>query len=200
MGHEPATVERLDRALLSARRALTLPELTSMPLPELDRGIDPAKALACMAIADLLHDQPDRTVTVKDVAGALSLEHSTVSRLLADTEALGLISRTADTEDRRRTTVTLTPMGQHVVGEIVAIRTWALSEVLAEWPDEDLGRLAELIEGFSAAVRQNLERVILDATERFTLHTDQRSRTRPAEPGAAIRPAGGEGSTMRASE
>jgi DNA-binding MarR family transcriptional regulator len=186
MGHEPGTIERLDRALLSARRALTLPEISALPLPELDRTIDPAKALACMAIADLVHDQPNRTVTVKDVAAALTLEHSTASRLLADTEALGLLSRASDPQDRRRTSVSLTPTGQHVVEEIVAIRNWALSEVLAQWPDEDVRRFSELIEEFTEALRVNLDQVIVAAAERFSVGTGPGART-PQGSSSAVR-------------
>ncbi len=186
MGHETESVARLDRALLSARRAVSLPEIAALPLPELDRSLDPAKALACMAIADLMQDQPDRTVTVKDVAAALTLEHSTASRLLADTEALGLLRRASDPQDRRRTSVSLTPTGQHVVEQIVAIRNWALSEVLADWQDADLLRFAELIEGFTQALRSNLDRVILQASDRFRVGTGPDART-PAGSSSADR-------------
>ncbi len=94
--HDAHAVERLDRALLGIRKAVTLSDITSMPLPELPGGLDLAKAMACMAIADLISDEPDRIVTVKDVAQSLALEHSTASRLLADTEAEGLIERGID--------------------------------------------------------------------------------------------------------
>ena len=167
MEHEPATIERLDRALLLARRAVTLPELSSLPLPELDRTLDPAKALACMAVADLTKAHPGRTVTVKDVAAALALEHSTASRLLSDTEALGLMARDSDPQDRRRTSVTLTPTGQHVVRQIAEIRNWALGELLAQWPKQDVVKFAELIEGFTDALNRELQPLILRAAEQF---------------------------------
>ena len=171
MGHDPGALERLDRALLLARRAVTLPELSSLPLPELDRALDPAKALACLAVADLVKADPDRTVTVKDVAAALALEHSTASRLLSDTAALGLVERGSDPQDRRRTSVTLTATGEHIVQEVSEIRHWALGEVLAQWPEQDVLRFAELIEGFTDALSRNLEAVILQAAERFRLST-----------------------------
>jgi DNA-binding MarR family transcriptional regulator len=165
--HDAHTVERLDRALLGIRKAVTLSDITSMPLPELPGGLDLAKAMACMAIADLVSDEPDRIVTVKDVAQSLALEHSTASRLLADTEAEGLIERGVDPTDRRRTSVRLTDVGQRSVARILATRTWALDALLADWSAEDVDGFADYVERFIATMQQRLDTVIGAAMTRF---------------------------------
>lgn len=161
--HDAHAVERLDRALLGIRRAVTLSEITSMPLPELPDGLDLAKAMGCMAIADLMAEEPDRIVTVKDVAQSLALEHSTASRLLADTESEGLLERHTDPTDRRRTSVRLTEVGQRSVERIVATRTWALDALLADWSEADIDRFADYVERFTTTMRERLDSVIAEA-------------------------------------
>ena len=166
--HDPAVIERLDRALLRMRRTVVRPEITSVPIPALQRAVDLAKVMACLVIADLQDlEGPHRAVTVKDVAAALELEHSTASRLLTETEAEGLIVRSTDPTDRRRTVVELTATGQAVVEQSSAIRVWAIDSMLSEWPSQDLATFTELVERFSATIESRSEVVLRAAIQRF---------------------------------
>jgi DNA-binding MarR family transcriptional regulator len=166
--HDPVLIERLDRALLRMRRAVVRPESTSVPIPALQRTVDLAKIMACLAIADLQDpEDPLRPVTVKDVAAALSLEHSTTSRLLADTEAEDLIRRTTDSQDRRRTVVHLTSTGQVVVEQSATIRTWSIDALLADWTPQELSTFTELIEKFSATIDERSAQVMAAGIQRF---------------------------------
>ena len=82
------------------------------------------------------------TVTVKDVADELDLEHSTVSRLLGEMEDDGLVTRGADPADRRRTTVALTDLGRAVVADATTMTRFFTRLMLSEWPREDVEPLA----------------------------------------------------------
>ncbi len=166
--HDPAVIARLDRALLRMRRTVVRPEVTSVPIPALQRTVDLAKVMACLAIGDLQGlQEPPRPVTVKDVAAALELEHSTASRLLTEAEAEGLILRSTDPSDRRRTVVELTAGGQAVVQQSSAIRGWAIDAMLSEWSAPDLATFTELIERFSATIESRSGVVLRDALQRF---------------------------------
>lgn len=168
LAHDPAVIERLDRALLRMRRTVVRPEITSVPIPALGRTVDLAKVMACLVIADLQAlEDPAPPVTVKDVAAALELEHSTASRLLTEAEAEGLVIRRTDPTDRRRTVAELTSTGQAVVEQSSAIRAWAIDAMLSEWPATDLTAFTELVERFSATIETHSEAVLRAALQRF---------------------------------
>ncbi len=159
--HDAALVERLDRALLQMRRTVVRPPTAQVPIPALQRTVDVAKVAACLAVGDLeALDDSAVPASVKDVAAALSLEHSTASRLLVETEAEGLIARTVDPRDRRRTVVHLTDTGRAVVAQSVSIRTWAMDAFLSDWSARELRDFTELVEKFSASIAARHDEVI----------------------------------------
>ena len=192
--HDPLVLQRLDRALLRMRRSVVRPEITVVPIPALDRSVDLAKVMACLAVSDLnaLAD-PHPTVSVKDVAAALELDHSTASRLLVDMEAEGLIARSSDPVDRRRTVVELTSTGQAVVQQSSAIRTWAIDLMLAEWSETDLAEFTRLVERFGSTVESRMRLVIEAAIERVSHPGPAGSGVDLGEhlPGRMVGPAGG---------
>jgi DNA-binding MarR family transcriptional regulator len=65
-----------------------------------------------VAVLEQLRDGP---LVVGDLAGRLGLTLSTVSGLLADLDHAGLIDRTPDKADRRRTIVAISPGNKEVV-------------------------------------------------------------------------------------
>lgn len=166
--HDPALIERLDRALLRMRRTVVRAGTNAVPIPALQHPVDLAKVLACLAVCDMAAlESPPQPVTVKDVALALSLDHSTASRLLAETEAEGLVRRTTDPVDRRRTIVSLTGTGDMVVSQSSAIRAWAIDLMLAEWDSAEMDTFAELIEKFTQTIDTRADAVIRAAQEHF---------------------------------
>jgi DNA-binding MarR family transcriptional regulator len=184
LAHDAAVVARLDRAVLGIRRAVLRPELASLPIPALQKRVDFAKVLACFAIAELHADAPQGPpVSVKDVARSLELEHSTTSRLLGDAEAEGLVQRTTDPQDRRRTLVRLTDTGRIVVEQSAAIRMWAIDRVLAEWSSEEIVDLAENLERFAATAAHRTASVFQAAAVEFGL-----ADRRPPDPGPVPHP------------
>lgn len=166
MTHASRTVAitQLGHALMGLRRSMARPPVTELPVPGLGRRVDLAKVLACVALRELGTDQP--TVAVKDLAGHLQLEHSTASRLMGEAEDEGLVVRTADDVDRRRTMVSLTETGQRVADGATAAQTAFFSILLSDWPDADVAELARLLEQLRHTVEQrrvDLQALAMDA-------------------------------------
>jgi DNA-binding MarR family transcriptional regulator len=148
-----------------------------VPVPSLGRQLDIAKIFACDAVADLSAD--GATVTVKDVAAALDLEHSTVSRLLGEVEEDGLVVRGSDPSDRRRTTIALTDLGRAVVSDATAMTRFFTRLLLSEWPREDVESLSRLMGRLAETVHSKLDELPVQAMAEFC-------RVHPeATPGAA---------------
>jgi DNA-binding MarR family transcriptional regulator len=123
----------------------------------LERGLHPV----VMTIAKL---EPVRTT---DLAAALALKTSTISRHLARLEQLGLVQRTGDPSDARASLLTLSDEGHHTH----AVLTGAWQDILAE-------QLALAGSGDAGALARQLDQV----TRAFELlplptDTDERART-----------------------
>ena len=147
-------VDTLDRAFRGLRKSMIRPPAGSVPVPALGRQLDMAKIFACDAVAELSETQD--TVSVKDVATLLDLEHSTVSRLLGEIEDDGLIVRGVDPADRRRTTISLTYLGRAVVADATAMSRFFTRILLADWDREDVEALTTLMSRLSRTVHERL--------------------------------------------
>jgi DNA-binding MarR family transcriptional regulator len=115
----------------------------------LERGLHPV----VMTIAKL---EPVRT---GELAQALALKSSTVSRHLARLEELDLVRRVVDPDDKRASLLTLSPSGHRTHAQLNA--TWAeiLSEQLEAAGGENAGTIAAHLHQLVAA----LELIPLDA-------------------------------------
>jgi len=150
-----ALVDTLDKALRRLRKSMIRPPAGLVPVPALGRQLDIAKIFACDAVAELSATQ--QTVTVKDVAATLDLEHSTVSRLLGEIEDDGLVVRGSDATDRRRTTIALTDLGRAVVSDATAMTRFFTRLLLADWPRDDVEELSRLMGRLAETVHSKLE-------------------------------------------
>ncbi len=135
---------RLDHSLMSLRHILVRPVTTGLPIPSLGRSVDFAKVAACEAVAQCAAGSV--SPSVKDLASLLHLDHSTMSRVLADAESEGLVVRATDETDRRRTVVELTTDGASLVDDGVALRTWFMGQLLQDWSEGDVTLLTDLLE------------------------------------------------------
>lgn len=140
-------VARLDHTLQRMRRVVLRPPGVGIPIPGLGRPVDIAKVLACEAVSDLsLHVCP---VTVTDVAHAMQLERSTVSRLLSDCESEGLIQRVRVPDDGRRVGLEVTDDGRTAIRGSAQIRSDFLSYVTQSFDHADMTSLVTLLERFA---------------------------------------------------
>jgi DNA-binding MarR family transcriptional regulator len=85
------------------------------------------------------------TVRPSDVAHALSVDVSTVSRQVKQLEAAGLVARHADPSDGRASDLSLTRAGNEALERLRRARRQLLAEVVSGWADEDQQALARLL-------------------------------------------------------
>ena len=124
------------------RRLVTRPPSASVPMPGLGRPVDLSKVLACEAVAELSRGGP---VTITDLSTAMHLERSTVSRIVGEAEAEGLVERSTHPDDGRMVTVTVTPLGQQVVDFVQGLRVGYLRHATDVFSDAEIQTLAELL-------------------------------------------------------
>jgi DNA-binding MarR family transcriptional regulator len=84
-------------------------------------------------------------VRASDVAQALGLDKSTVSRGLTQLETLGLIERVGDPDDGRARLLRLTEIGASRFGAMRAQRQADFRAILDRWETPDLADLARLL-------------------------------------------------------
>ena len=69
----------------------------------------------------LLNRKPELPLTPADLADRAGVTRATMTGLLDGLEADGLVTRTGQTEDRRRISVSLTPKALDVLGELMPV-------------------------------------------------------------------------------
>jgi MarR family transcriptional regulator, transcriptional regulator for hemolysin len=88
-----------------------------------------------------------------ELAASLSLDRSSVVRLLDALELSGLVARCEDPADRRAKSLVLTPRGRRTVDQVERMSQDTRDVVLGEVTDEDFTRSLRLLE----AVRDRLQ-------------------------------------------
>lgn len=83
----------------------------------------------------IVHLGTDGPSSVKDVAGALRLDHATVTPLLQRMESRGLLDRTRDPADRRSSLLDLTDAGREILADSEQIKCVITADLGLD-PDE----------------------------------------------------------------
>jgi DNA-binding MarR family transcriptional regulator len=112
--HE-ATLRTVVEAPAASRRAFSTEVRREFALNEL-----PLQVLSALALYGPLGGT--------EIATRLALSRGSVSSLLADLAARGLVTTVADARDRRRRTAQLTPAGQGVVADFIERAARALGD------------------------------------------------------------------------
>ncbi len=143
----------LDRALLELRRLVNRPGYRHRLLGPLGRRVELSTVRVLHAI-----DQAPTPPSIGTVAMTLAIDPSTASRLVEQRVKDGLLERSPDPDDRRRSVLRLTPSGHALLAELAASRIEMLSEVTEDWSSTDLRTLERLLErltdGFDAYEEQ----------------------------------------------
>ena len=156
-------------------QAINRPEATAARAAVTTAAATPANAALVGALFDLIitlrRDQigpsaatpvlvrlaADGSMRSCDLAHALHLDQSTVSRHVASLETDGLVQRTPLEEDRRAHRLELTPAGMQAAHAAIADRVGRFEAAVADWPEDDIARLARLltalVDGLSAQER-----------------------------------------------
>ena len=139
LGADEDAVSRIDDALSTLVRRTQGPraqeQLTARAGLSLDRAAYPL----------LRRIGEAETVRTSDVAAALSLDVSTVSRQVRELEVDGLVTRHPDPSDGRASILALTAPGHQALERLRRARREMLAEVVAGWPEGDRSTLADLI-------------------------------------------------------
>ena len=120
----------------------------------LDRELQPLGLTEATWLALLHLARAPEPMRQKDLANSLSLDNSSVVRLLDSLEAAGLARRMEHT-DRRAKTIGLTPLGLSTVAQVEGIAGQARKRVLSVVPAADLalafGVMAQISEALAHA-------------------------------------------------
>lgn len=85
-------------------------------------------------------------VRLSDLAATMDLDLSTVSRQVKNLEAIGMVSRCADPDDRRAAVVDLTAAGRQELARQREQRFQTLTAAFAALPARDRDRLVHLLD------------------------------------------------------
>lgn len=133
-------IEELDRALLVLRRLWQRPEITAFFRARLDRPL----RIEYYRTLTAIERSPHRP-SVGELADVLGVDPSTASRLVDRMASRGYVRREEDTDDRRRSTLELTPLGQSVLRKLREVRVAVLAELTKDWKASEIADLARLL-------------------------------------------------------
>ena len=93
-----------------------------------------------------------------DLAAACYIDASTASRQTAELVTQGLLGREPDPTDGRASLLALTEEGEQTVQDLIKQREEFFTSALAEWNDDDVRRLAELMGRLTDALDAEADR------------------------------------------
>jgi DNA-binding MarR family transcriptional regulator len=95
---------------------------------------------------------------LSEVALQMGLDLSTVSRLVAHLESMGLVERRPDEHDRRASLLSLSQRGRLVSEQVCEARRELFIQILSEWDERDVRRFAALVGRFAHDLASFAER------------------------------------------
>ena len=98
--------------------------------------------------------EADGPLGIRALAEAFRLDVSTVTRQVAPLEQAGLVKRVPDPRGGRGSAIRLTAEGARQLADVRRARRERMAEVLHDWPERDVKRLAELLARFNSAMDQ----------------------------------------------
>jgi MarR family transcriptional regulator, lower aerobic nicotinate degradation pathway regulator len=99
---------------------------------------------ASIVQARLLGILRDRRPTIKELAGLLQLDKSSVTGLVDRAQERGLVRRLASTVDRRSVQVAITPRGRRLIDQASAAFGAQIAELVADLSPTQRNRLSEI--------------------------------------------------------
>lgn len=117
--------------VVSAWRALAASHAAAWAALEHELGKRHGLGVSEFEVLDRLAEQPERNFRAQELAGAVQLSQSALSRLIDRLERHGLVERCLCGEDRRGIYVTLTAAGQQRHAEAAPTHRSVLAAVLS---------------------------------------------------------------------
>src|SRR5437763_16550071 len=138
-------VTALERALVRATRAVA-----RLDLPGQAAGVPLGKEAYWL----LVRVDEIGPMRASDLAAALKLDASTVSRQTHKLVHTGLIERTIDPVDRRACLLAVSERGREALAAAVAFRRAQLAALLRDWSARDRGHLTTLLDRLADDLQQ----------------------------------------------
>src|SRR6476659_8114806 len=126
-----STVDQVENALIPLVRYLSSPRTWRQIAGSAEIPLDRARYLVLRAVAE---SEPVRTTALAEQVG---VDPSTMSRHVSILEQAGLVERTADPDDGRARTLSLTSAARTVREKVRAARHDLITDVLGDWEDRD---------------------------------------------------------------
>jgi len=120
-------------------------------------------------------------VTVGDLGGRLSVGQSAASLLADQLVRRGLVTRSEDPADRRRTLLACTPAGESLVGELQRGKRQTVRDWLAALDDEELDVVARGLATLAAVARADLSPEASSAAPATPTHAGSEQTTTERE-------------------
>ncbi len=150
MGTEDLTARELERLDLSLTRLRRLWESPAVKRRFVQLLGAPAELSTIRALRAV--ERAGEEPSVGDVADLLCVDTSTASRFVDHAVLAGFITRGTAPQDRRRTVLTLTSLGQQVLEQVKQARRVLLEELTADWNPEELSTFALLLDRLASSV------------------------------------------------
>ena len=144
MARDDDMVERMARCWREMRRGPATTIVRDRLFGAGEDALDPVQ----VDVLDLLVSREEWRMN--ELASALAVDPSTVTRTLQRMEAAGLAVRTPHDHDGRVVTVHITPAGEECQETVMTRRREIVGEIFAGLDAEDQARLVELVERFIA--------------------------------------------------
>jgi DNA-binding MarR family transcriptional regulator len=144
MNPEAKDVAAIERAMVDIRRLQTRRTLARISTQRSEARVDPTLT----AVVDALESHTGTPCTVSTIATALGVDQPRASRLVARAVEAGLVTRTADQLDARRTLLTLTRAGTQHAEAVHHFRRALFAEALAGWSPRQTATFARLLTRF----------------------------------------------------
>lgn len=142
---EPPTVEIFRSVTAIASRWRT--PATEIDILDRSRStLDPSELRAVMCLANR------EDIPLRQLAADLAVTPSHASKIVDGLVGRRLVSRRTDRDDRRITRLTLTATGRRTTARLTGAGAAVVSDLIADWPDQDAADLAHLLTRLAAAV------------------------------------------------
>lgn len=115
----------------------------------------PGMELSHIDVLDVVH-RADGSATVGAIAEGMRIDPSRGSRVVADMVSRGLLQRDVSQDDGRRSVIGITSLGNSILDEMRSAKLAIVSEVVSDWPQEDVAEFARLFDKFIGRFEKRL--------------------------------------------
>ncbi|WP_246737896.1 MULTISPECIES: MarR family winged helix-turn-helix transcriptional regulator [Rhizobium] len=130
------------------------------------QSVAPGLELSHLDVLDAVRRAQDSgEVTVGTIAEMMRIDPSRASRVVSDMVGRNILRRKASQADARRIVVVMTPLGQKLMAEIKAQKMTLVSDIVADWPQEEIDVFAKLFDKFISGFEELFEARMREMTE-----------------------------------